>query len=153
MEDHFVLSGSVYLIPRRHGLELIGKLRKHLDDLAMDSPEAKEVLGAQPLAEIASPRLSMTISRKLVKFQQRYAKRRGDLSNLFFANGLGLCGVPQLSAPSKQPILEALILTECRSLSAEKSYSKPRTGLYRDALIVEAKSCRISDYCGPLSSA
>jgi hypothetical protein len=45
MEDHFVLSGSVYLIPRRHGLELIGKLRKHLDDLAMDSPEAKEVLG------------------------------------------------------------------------------------------------------------
>jgi hypothetical protein len=46
MEDHFVLSGSVYLIPRRHGLELIGKLRKHLDDLAMDSPEAKKVLGA-----------------------------------------------------------------------------------------------------------
>jgi hypothetical protein len=24
MEDHFVLSDSVYLIPRRHGLELIG---------------------------------------------------------------------------------------------------------------------------------
>jgi len=46
MEDHFVLSDSVYLIPRRHGLELIGKLRKHLDDLAMDSPEAKKVLGA-----------------------------------------------------------------------------------------------------------
>ena len=46
VEDHFVLSGSVYLIPQRHGLELIGKLRKHLDDLALDSPEAKEVIGA-----------------------------------------------------------------------------------------------------------
>lgn len=31
VEDHFVLPGSVYLIPRRHGLELIGKLRKHRD--------------------------------------------------------------------------------------------------------------------------
>jgi hypothetical protein len=29
VEDHFVLSGSVYLIPQRHDLELIGKLRKH----------------------------------------------------------------------------------------------------------------------------
>lgn len=26
VEDHFVLPSSVYLIPRRHGLELIGKL-------------------------------------------------------------------------------------------------------------------------------
>src|SRR5690349_16389942 len=31
VEDHFVLSDSVYLIPRRPGLELIGKLRKHLN--------------------------------------------------------------------------------------------------------------------------
>jgi hypothetical protein len=46
VEDHFVLSGSVYLIPQRHGLELIGKLRQHLDDLALDSPEAKQVIGA-----------------------------------------------------------------------------------------------------------
>ena len=45
VEDHFVLSGSVYLIPQRHGLELIEKLRKHLDDLALDSPEAKQVIG------------------------------------------------------------------------------------------------------------
>jgi hypothetical protein len=46
VEDHFVLSGSVYLIPQSHGLELIGKLRKYLDDLALDSPEAKQVIGA-----------------------------------------------------------------------------------------------------------
>jgi hypothetical protein len=45
VEDHFVLS-CVYLIPREHRLELIGKLRQSLDDLAQDSPEAKEVLGA-----------------------------------------------------------------------------------------------------------
>jgi len=35
VEDHFVLS-CVYLIPRRHGLELIGKLREPLDDSAQD---------------------------------------------------------------------------------------------------------------------
>jgi hypothetical protein len=45
VEDHFVLS-CVYLIPRRHGLELIGKLREPLDDSAQDFREAKEVLGA-----------------------------------------------------------------------------------------------------------
>jgi hypothetical protein len=62
VEDHFVLSNYVYLIPRRHGLELIRKLRKHLDDLTMDSPEAKEVLGtiifeilAQALTSSSSP--------------------------------------------------------------------------------------------------
>ena len=45
VEDHFVLS-CVYLIPRRHGLELTGKLREPLDDSAQDFREAKQVLGA-----------------------------------------------------------------------------------------------------------
>jgi SEC-C motif-containing protein len=43
-DDHHVLSGALYSIPRDGGLELIGELRKELDGLALDSPEAKEIV-------------------------------------------------------------------------------------------------------------
>jgi Protein of unknown function (DUF2384) len=46
IDDHFVLSGAVYSIPRDRGLELIGALREALDGLAPDSLEARHVLSA-----------------------------------------------------------------------------------------------------------
>ena len=42
-----------------------------------------------------------------VKFQQRYQKRHGGLPKPLFTKGLCLRGIPQLSAPFKQPILGA----------------------------------------------
>ena len=43
----------------------------------------------------------------MVKFQQRYQKRHGGLPKPLFTKGLCLRGIPQLSAPFKQPILGA----------------------------------------------
>ena len=43
----------------------------------------------------------------MVKFQQRYQKRHGGLPEPLFTKGLCLRGIPQLSAPFKQPILGA----------------------------------------------
>jgi hypothetical protein len=48
-----------------------------------------------------------SVATTQVKFQQRYQKRHGGLPKPLFAKGLCLRGIPQLSAPFKQPILEA----------------------------------------------
>jgi len=45
VEDHFLLSGAVYMIPRLHGPDLIEELQRELEGVAADSPDAKEILG------------------------------------------------------------------------------------------------------------
>ena len=45
VEDHFLLSGAGYAIPRQHGAALIAELQCELEGVAPDSPDAKAILG------------------------------------------------------------------------------------------------------------
>ena len=49
VEDHFILSGAVYSMPRHRSLELIAKLKHELEGLTPDSPLAKGIVSVIPI--------------------------------------------------------------------------------------------------------